>query len=466
MYKTKKHTLLVLSDVLLVGLLVILSYTLVPVLSEKSQYSTFYTWLTVSILFCTLLVHSITIRTKIMEELEKRTLYSGETSFISNFIKRLKYCYSFEDLYEAVGECLEINADCSVLFINSEKNYVLYNSPNKITNDENVLLTLRMNFPASWKDGFYFIGDNYGIVTTAKKARGFFLVYDHYQMYVFCRYTKLFDPVIFERLYNEFIQFYSRVKTISDLSQISALSNEWQQLASTQKSYLPAKMPSVKHLKLGCYFRPLINVSGDYYTVLPIDEDKTLVMLGDVSGKGLAAALVMGLVMNTVKIMEDKTDLPAMIRAIDKAIKGMKLQDKYTVLFLGIVDTKKMTIKYVNASMSDPLIITRAPDGYRIKPLPSNCSLIGIIDLDDIVVAEQKLFRGDVIFMASDGVSEVMDETGVELGTTKLYENTIKNSASKLPQAFIKDLVDLIMNYNGNKKLRDDVTMLVAKIEG
>lgn len=224
-------------------------------------------------------------------------------------------------------------------------------------------------------------------------------------------------------------------------------------------------MPQIDGLSVAAYFRPLVNVSGDYYTVLPISKTKTLLMLGDVSGKGLAAALVMGLVMNTVKILENKDNLPGMIKAVDKAIKGMKLQDKYTVLFLGIVDTEKMTIRYVNASMSDPLIITRSPDGYRIKPLTSNCSLVGIIDLPEVEVAEQRLFRGDVILMASDGVSEVMDDSGEELGNTELYQNTIKASAVKSPKEFIDDVVNLVMTYNGGKKLRDDVTMMVAKVE-
>ena len=197
-----------------------------------------------------------------------------------------------------------------------------------------------------------------------------------------------------------------------------------------------------------------------------MDEHKTLVMLGDVSGKGLAAALVMGLVMNTVKIIENKEDLPAVVKAIDKAIKGMRLQDKYTVLFIGIIDTEKMTIRYVNASMSDPIIVTRAPDGYKIKPLTSNCSLIGIIELDEVEVAEQRLFRDDLILMASDGVSEVMDENGVELGDTELYLNTIKNSAYKSAQYIINDIADLVFSYNGDKKLRDDVTMLTVKVEG
>ena len=61
---------------------------------------------------------------------------------------------------------------------------------------------------------------------------------------------------------------------------------------------------------------------------------------------------------------------------------------------------------------------------------------------------------------------EVMDESGEELGNTKLYEDTIKRSAAKGPQEFIDDVVELVFSYNGGKKLRDDLTMMVAKVEG
>jgi serine phosphatase RsbU (regulator of sigma subunit) len=443
---------------------VLLSIFIVP-RSDGSNGVFVFSWVATAVIFCVLMLIGQMITKRTDATIEQNVLYSGETALLSEFIERMRFCYSLDDFYNICSEVLEQKGDCSILYIDCIKNYVLYNSPDKITCSKETMDTLSQNFPESWKNGFFFMGENLGIVTTPKYARGFFLSNNGHHLYVFCRYTHLFDVVIYPQLFEEFCRFQNRTQTISDLSEIASLSKEWEQLADTQRSFLPAEMPKLDKLSVAAYFRPLVNVSGDYYSVLPIDKDKTLLMLGDVSGKGLAAALVMGLVMNTVKILEDKDDLVAMIRAVDKAIKGMKLQDKYTVLFIGIVDTSKMTIRYINASMSDPLIITKAPEGYRIKPLSSNCSLVGIIDLPDVEIAEQRLFRGDVILMASDGVSEVMDDSGVELGTTELYTNTIKNSASKSPQEFIDDVVNLVMSYNGDKKLRDDVTMMVAKVE-
>lgn len=464
MFKTKRRITLLAVDFVLLVALIFFSVSIIPVFKEERSYSSVFTWITSAAIFLSFTVIMHNLHSFLEEYLLHGSLYSGETLFLTDFINRLRYCYSYEEFYRIIQEHLEKKADCSIMFVDRAKNYVLYNSPNRLTCDKEVMDTLNMNFPESWKEGIHYIGDTFGIVSDVKKSRGFFLVYNKMHFYVFCRYTRLFDDSVYSNLYEEFSRFCNRTKTISNLSEIASLSQEWQQLADTQRSFLPQQMPKIDHLEIAAYFRPLVNVSGDYYTVLPITKSKTLLMLGDVSGKGLAAALVMGLVMNTVKSMERQDDLPSMIHAVDKAIKGMKLQDKYTVLFLGIVDTNTMTISYVNASMSDPLIITRSPDGYRIKPLTSNCSLVGIIDIPEVEVTTQRLFRGDVILMASDGVSEVMDENGVELGTTKLYQNTICTSAEKSPKDFIDDVVNLVHTYNGGRKLRDDLTMMVAKV--
>ena len=84
--------------------------------------------------------------------------------------------------------------------------------------------------------------------------------------------------------------------------------------------------------------------------------------------------------------------------------------------------------------------------------------------MDDGHGKEMRMFRGDTMRIATAGVSEVMDDNGVELGDTEEYLQTWKASAAKQPQQFVEDIVDLIMRYNGDKRLHDDVTMMVAKV--
>ena len=462
MYKTRKKIALIAINVLSIIFVSAITILLIPV--RRSSDPSLYTLIVAGVVILATLFWGNRIKNYAISKIKSKTIETGETVLLNEFINSIRSCYSLEDFNSAIADILEKQGDCSVMLVDRSKNYILYNSPNRVTTSEVVRNKLDQYFTDAWRDGFFFFDRHIGITSNFKKARGFFLCYEQQHLYVFCRYTRLFDLDVYQRLYEEYKRFVTRTRTISTLSEISATTKEWEQLAITQQSFLPQKIPNISKLKIATYFRPLVNVSGDYFSILPIDQNKTLLMLGDVSGKGLPAALIMGLVMNTVKIIEDKEDLVGVIHAIDKAIKGMHLQDKYTVLFLSIVDTEKMKIRYINASMSDPLILSPSPDGYRIKPLTSNASLIGILDVGDVTVAEKRLFRGDTILMATDGVSEVMDDSGVELGDTDIYKKTLMAGAAKSPQQMVDDIVDLIWKYNGDKKLHDDVTMMIAKV--
>ena len=461
MYTTRRKLLFVLSCFFCVLFFVLLASFLLPF--QNATFS--FCFVVAFVTFCIMLAASTFVDRVLKERLRNNVLYTKETEILSAFISKIRFAYSLDDLFNAIKQELEDRGDCSVLFIDRQSQYVIYNSPDRIVSDEQTMQTLERNFPARHSDGVYFIDANFGIVSNQNAARGFFIAYQKKHFYVFCRYTRLFDPIVFNQLYDEFVSFTSRSEIITELTRISELSKEWNMVAETQRSFLPKVMPEIKHLDIAAYFRPLVNVSGDYYTVLPITETKTLLLLGDVSGKGLAAALVMGIVINTVKNIKNKEDLPTMIRAVDRAIKGMKFDDKYTVMFVGVVDTEAMTITYINASMSDPIIITKSPGGFNLKPLESNCSLVGIIELDELKVETRKLFYDDMILIATDGVSEVMNDEGIELGDTELFKQTLQNSAFKSAQHFVNDISDLVLDYNGNKKLRDDVTMLAVKIE-
>ncbi|MBM7023554.1 PP2C family protein-serine/threonine phosphatase [Treponema sp. Marseille-Q4523] len=462
MYKTRKRIVFFTLNAAILILFIVVSSMLMP---EDIAGHSFALLISIpATVFVLLLLGGDAVRDMIGSRIHQRIFEKSETRYLTRFTNRLRFCYSFDDLYKVFADILENEAGCSVLFIDREKNYVLYNSPDRFASSSEVRDVLERNFPLSWPEGIYLLDDSLGIVSSVKEARGFFFVCGTQQLFIFCRYTKLFDADAYRQLYEEFARFQSRSRTISNLTEISDLTKEWQLLADTQRSFLPQQMPVIPKLQLAAYYKPLINVSGDYYSVLQIDKNKTLLLLGDVSGKGLAAALIMGLVVNTLKIIDDKENIENIIREIDRAIKNMKLQDKYTVLFLGLVDTDAMTLRYVNASMSDPLVLSRVPSGYKIKPLASNASLVGIIDLGDITVEERKLYRGDTILIASDGLSEIMNSDGIQLGNSDVFKETLCSSADKTPQECIDDIVRLIPEYNGGARLHDDITMMVAKV--
>jgi serine phosphatase RsbU (regulator of sigma subunit) len=416
-------------------------------------------------LFVLFSILSRRIARRVGDALRRDAFRASDTRLLSAFADRLRFSFTTNDLISALRETLEFSADATVLLVDMPKRYLVYNSASAVGTDPSVFSELVRHYDG-WRDGVFFFDDNLDLVSDQRAARGFFMVKGKLHVYVFLRFLKVMEAEIFPELYVEFAGFLSRNETVEKMFSIAALSKDWSMVAETQRSFLPKTLPDVEGLELAAFFKPLVNVSGDFYDVLPLDEKRTLLLLGDVSGKGLAAALIMGIVMNTIRISEDKEDLESLVRNVDAAIKGMRLEDKYTVLFLGLVDTERMTLRYVNASMADPLVISETRAGRQIRHLKSTCSLIGILDLDVVGVEELQLFPDDVVFIASDGVSEVAGPGGVMLGEHERWIDYVTDESSRPMKAFVEGFESLAADYSGGAQLRDDLTVLAARVAG
>lgn len=208
MFKTKRNAVMVLTDLLLVICLILLVAFVIPNPIRDQSHIPLFVWLTVTgiFVFISTILHIKSFN--LVAKIRNKTFHQQETGILTEFIEKLRFCYSMDDFYENIGTILEEKADCSVLFIDRQKDYVLYNSSDKLTCNPAVLTKLSQNFPLSWAEGCYFLGDNYGIVSGPKTARGFFIVHNSHQLFIFCRYTKLFDPAIYSTFVHEFKLFF------------------------------------------------------------------------------------------------------------------------------------------------------------------------------------------------------------------------------------------------------------------
>ena len=417
-----------------------------------------------SLVFVIVAIFADSLIRSFYKKIESRAYDKPKTKVFAEFLKKIRFCYTIENLIDTVQNELEYSGDCSVMIVDTIENIVLYNSASRFISSPETFSSLH-EITVEYKPGVYFFNaDMQGC--KLKDARIAAVILEKIQFFIICGYFNEVEPEIFNTLFSEFLSYQNRVTTLEQLLYFSELSQEWNMVANTQKAFLPQKLPEMPMLELAAYFKPLVNVSGDYYDAIKVDEHKTLLVVGDVSGKGLSAALVMGIVVNTIKIAKNKEDLPALVLAVDSAIKRMGLLDKYTVLFLGLVDTEKMTIKYVNASMEDPMILTESPDGYKVKVLESTCSIVGIIDFDKIEVHERPLYRGDVILMMTDGVPEAMNNEGVELAETDMYMESIKSFVQYSADDIVQKVAGMAYAHAGNQPMRDDITIMCAKVKG
>ena len=396
-------------------------------------------------------------------DIRKRRLERTETRILMDFVDRLRVSFTVADLVEAAREHLEKRVDASVLLIKSATWETIYASPATLTNDPVTLETLQHNF-REWSDGFAFLSDELGLHPSNEGCRGFLSVCKGYHLFVFSRLCGAMELDAFRILHGELQLYFDRIITVARLFNIASLSKEWSLIAETQKSFLPKEMPKMAKLETAAYYRPLVNVSGDYYDVIPIDYRRTLLVVGDVSGKGLAAALIMGIIVNTIRVAPDKTDLPALARDVDEAIRAMRFEDKYTVVFLGLVDTGEKVLRYINASMADPIIVSQTALGAKPKRLESTMSLLGLIPIEEIPVEETPLRTDDVILLASDGLLELENDQGEQLGQSTAFERLLQQTSRESVDNLVEGLASFAYSYVGGRQLRDDITILAAKV--
>ncbi len=385
-----------------------------------------------------------------------------ETQVILGFSERIGVAFSISDLVDAIKEKLEKPADMGAIFVRSNTWETIYQSPTAAASDPEVREALERNF-REWSEGFCFINGDYALAASNEDARGFFVNAKGFYLFVLTRLCPFVELEAFRTLYGELRIYFDRVITIADLFEVASLSKEWELIAQTQLSFLPHSLPTIDKLDLAVSYQPLVNVSGDYYDVIKVDESRTLLMVGDVSGKGLAAALIMGIIINTVRVAKDKTDLEAIVRSVDAAVRDMGFDDKYTVLFLALADTKSRSLRYVNAAMADPIVISQTALGPRVRRLEPTMGLVGLVPLETVGIEEIPLRTDEILLLASDGVTEVADATGARLGETELFDKSLARASTLGAADFISSVTGLLYSFVGDEPLKDDVTILAVK---
>jgi len=406
-------------------------------------------------------------RTTVASALERRaynmSFRGRETRLVMEFSERVGICFTILDLVDAIREKLEKAADMGVILVKSSSWEIVYQSPAAASSDLRLLETIEARF-RDVSDGASFMTEDFSPTSSNARARGFVIRVGEYCLFVLTRLCSRIEPEAFRTLHGELGNYFERVTTISELFEVASLSKEWQLIAETQRSFLPRQLPIPAKLELSVFYRPLVNVSGDYYDAIPVDEERTLLVVGDVSGKGLAAALIMGIITNTIRVAKDKSDLPALIRTVDAAVRDMGFDDKYTVMFLGLVDTAKRTLRYVNAAMADPIVITQTATGPKVLRLEPTMGLVGLVPFDEVVVEEIPLRTDEIILLASDGVTEVADASGARLGETELFDRSLATMSKLGISDFVSSVSAMLYSYVGDKPLKDDVTILAAKV--
>ena len=227
-----------------------------------------------------------------------------------------------------------------------------------------------------------------------------------------------------------------------------------------QQRFQPSAPPSIdgyefQGISFSCY-----EIGGDFYDFIPGSDGSMVIALGDVSGKGTAAALLMSSLHAAIHgQVAAKTPLDEAIVSVNQYLADNTPANRFVTLFIAELDPASARLRYINAGHNPPLI-GRA-DG-SIEQLTSGGLPLGIMPFSEYEAAEITLATGDVLVIYSDGVSEANNLAEEEFGLDRLIEvlkANLTNSASG-----IRDKVEAALSqFTGTAPANDDITLVIVK---
>ncbi len=276
-------------------------------------------------------------------------------------------------------------------------------------------------------------------------------------------------------------------KLIEEQKDKQRLENELVIAQEVQAQLFPHDSVQLASLEVHGFFRPARTVSGDYYDFLALDSDRLILAVGDISGKGISAALLMATIHSAVRAysLQDIPVLrePAAVGAalssdvmLASGLHGVDVSpaallsllnhqlyestppEKYATLFLGIYDGAKRKLTYSNGGHLPPIIMSQ--DG-SIRRLECGGTVVGLFDSRSYEEGSVELRRGELLLAYTDGVTEPENDFG-EFGERRLIDLLRENRDLPLPR--ISEIVTAAVDdWIGANEQPDDITLVLAR---
>lgn len=227
-----------------------------------------------------------------------------------------------------------------------------------------------------------------------------------------------------------------------------------------QMHLMPQSIPDVKGLLLHGESRSCFEVGGDYYDILMTDEDKAVLAIADVSGKGAGAALLMANLQASLRFaIKLNHRLPETVYEINNTLHQNTSAEQFITFFVGLWDYSSRTLRYINAGHNPPILIKK--DG-RMSRLDSTGMVLGVLPNQNFIEAEVQIAPDDVLAIYTDGIVEVTNKNLQEFGLERLMQFMVANR-QLCPEEIAHSLMDQIKGFCSGATLSDDCTMIIVK---
>ena len=230
--------------------------------------------------------------------------------------------------------------------------------------------------------------------------------------------------------------------------------------ADVQQRLFPQARPTLATLDYIGFCQPALRVGGDYYDYLALPADRLALVLADVAGKGVSAALVMASLHGCIRAHAAQHDgrCDQVIRMANALLLDAT-DAKYATVFHAVYDNGTRELEYVNAGHPAPIIARRG----EVIRLESGCAPIGLFDALEPVIERVRLEPGDRLLLFSDGVSDAVNEQGAEFGTARTDDVLVNCGATSAIE--IRDAVlAAVRAHTAGCPPFDDLTLITGVV--
>lgn len=262
-----------------------------------------------------------------------------------------------------------------------------------------------------------------------------------------------------QTLSNVIIVAIENIRLFNESLRQEAMKKELELASRMQNLLIPAdnKLPASKSVHIKAFYHPHFEVGGDYYDCLPLSDHDIGFCIADVSGKGISAAILMSnFQANLRALFTHGTPLPQLVEELNERVMDSADGEKFITLFIGQYNSKTRHLDYINAGHNPPLLYEKTKNEMTL--LRSGCVGMGMLEKLPFIESGHKIIEEPTKLLCyTDGLVELVDEDGIELGTKNL-EFHIRNE-----QSIEKNIKKIIVDQKiltGSPAIFDDITIL------
>jgi len=241
------------------------------------------------------------------------------------------------------------------------------------------------------------------------------------------------------------------------------VSRELEIAAEIQKSLLPTHLPQVGGLSIAVSSVPASEVGGDFYDFVTIDDRHLTVIIGDVAGKGVPAAMLTSVTRTMLRVEAMRGEAPQMIirQANNVLHQDLSRAESFVTVVVATIDTYDGTLSYASAGHM-PIILWRA-GSHSTELLKATSPPIGIMGHQSDTPHTVPIHSGDTILFYTDGITEAQAPNGALFGLNRLLY-IMKNKAGRSPEQLQEYIQAEVGSFRRNSSSRDDATLMILKM--